>query len=335
VDRVALLPSNERSELFRETSAQLGMSPAIVEKDFWVCWVLKNIFSSEQLSPHLVFKGGTSLSKVYGLIERFSEDVDLILDWRLLGYGEEEDPYQDQPSRNQQDHFNQEFNIRAANYIAETLCPQLEKQFNRCQEVRAIVDTQERQTVNVQYPAAFSLDYLLPEVRLEIGPLASYVPHDSFTIRPYAAEAFPDVFDNPDCSIVAIKVERTFWEKATILHQQAHRTGQMPSRYSRHYYDMYKLAMSVFKDDALADLSLLEDVVRFKERFYPCVWARYGEAKPGAFRLIPKVEHLPPLRRDYNDMAEMIFGEIPDFDQILETLGQLENEINGLSCDDK
>ncbi len=333
MDKVALLPSNERSELFRETSAQLGMSPAIAEKDFWVCWVLKKIFSSEQMKPHLVFKGGTSLSKVYGLIERFSEDVDLILDWRLLGYGEEEDPYQDQPSRTQQDRFNQEFNTRAATYIAETLCPQLEKQFNRCQEVHAIVDLQEPQTVNVQYPAAFSLDYLLPEVRLEIGPLASYVPHDYFTIQPYAAKAFPDVFNDPKCSVIAIKVERTFWEKATILHQQAHSTGQMPSRYSRHYYDMYKLTISNFKDNALSDLSLLEDVAQFKARFYTCPWARYEEAKPGTFKLVPKEEHLPSLRRDYSNMAEMIFGEIPDFDQILKTLSQLENEINRLSCD--
>lgn len=333
MDKVALLAPNERSELFRETAAQMGMVPAIVEKDFWVCWILKKIFSSEQLSPHLVFKGGTSLSKVYGLIERFSEDVDLILDWRLLGYEKQEDPYQDQPSHNQQDLFNQEFNTRAATYIAKTLCPQLEKLFNCCQGVHAIVDLQEPQTVNVRYPAAFSLDYLRPEVQLEIGPLASYVPHNSFTIQPYAADAFPDVFDDPDCPVIAITVERTFWEKATILHQQAHRTGQMPSRYSRHYYDMYKLATSDFKDDALANLSLLEDVVQFKARFYRCPWARYKEARPGTFKLVPKEEHLSSLRRDYSDMAEMIFGEIPDFDKILETLGLLENEINELVCD--
>ncbi len=332
MDSVALLRSGERSELFRETSAQLGMSPAIVEKDFWVCWALKTIFSSETLKPHLVFKGGTSLSKVYGLIERFSEDVDLILDWRLLGYGEEEDPYQAQPSRTQQNHFNNRFNAKAATYIAETLCPQLEKRFHRCREIHVAVDQREPLTVNVQYPAAFSLDYLLPVVRLEIGPLASYVPHDSFIIRPYAAEAFPDVFYDPDCPVVAIKAERTFWEKATILHQQAHRTGEMPPRYSRHYYDMYKLATSDFKDGALADLSLLEDVAQFKDRFYTCAWARYEEAKPGTFKLAPKEEHLPSLRRDYDNMAEMFFGQIPDFNQILETLAQLEDEINRLPC---
>ena len=108
MDKVALLPSSERAELFQETSARRGVSPAIIEKDFWVCWVLKQIFSSEELQPHFVFKGGTSLSKVFGLIDRFSEDVDMILDWRLLGYGPKEDPYQNQPSSTQQNRFNQQ-----------------------------------------------------------------------------------------------------------------------------------------------------------------------------------------------------------------------------------
>ena len=261
------------------------------------------------------------------------EDVDLILDWRLLGYGEKEDPYQTLPSRTQQERFNREFNTRAEKYIAETLCPQLQKQFDHCREVHAAVDQQNPQTVNVLYPAAFSLAYLLPVVRLEIGPLASYVPHGSFTIQPYAAEAFPDVFNDPDCPVVAIKAERTFWEKATILHQQAHRTGEMPSRYSRHYYDMYMLAMSDLKNIALADLLLLEDVIRFKDRFYTCPWAKFAEAKPGTFKLVPKEEHIPSLRRDYGDMAEMFFGEVPNFNQILKTLSQLEHEINRLPCD--
>lgn len=333
MDKVAILPSTERSDLFRETSTQLGMSSAIVEKDFWVCWVLKNIFSCEQLNRHLVFKGGTSLSKVYGLIERFSEDVDLILDWNLLGYGEDEDPYQEHSSHTQQDRFNREFNTRAVTYIAETLCPQLEEVLGHCPGVQVAVDRVEPQVVNIRYPAAFSLEYLRPEVRLEIGPLASFMPNDSFTIRPYAAEAYPEVFENPDCPVIAIRVERSFWEKATILHQQAYRTNEIQTRYSRHYYDMYKLATSDFKNIALSDLSLLQDVVWFKSRFYRCSWAHYEEARPGTFKLVPKDEHLNALRSDYRRMAEMIFGETPDFDQILDILRQLENEINQLSPD--
>lgn len=331
MDKVAFLAPNERNELFHESSATLGMSPAIVEKDFWVCWILKNIFTSQKLKHHLVFKGGTSLSKVYKLIERFSEDVDLILDWGLLGYGKEEDPYQDHHSRTQQDRFNKEFNRRAADYIKATLCPQLDELMSRCPGVKVMVDPKESQAVSISYPAAFSEEYLRPEVRLEIGPLASFVPRGEFIVKPYAAEALPMVFDEPECPVIATKIERTFWEKATLLHQQAHRAGPMPPRYSRHYYDMYRLATSEFKAHALSDLLLLEDVVRFKVRFYRCPWARYEEARPGTFRLVSKEEHLDALNKDYRQMKVMIFGEAPEFDQILETLARLESEINGLT----
>ena len=87
MDKVARLTADERSELFRETASRRGMSPAVVEKDFWVCWVLKQLFAEPGLKDRMVFKGGTSLSKVFGLIDRFSEDIDLVLDWQLLGYG--------------------------------------------------------------------------------------------------------------------------------------------------------------------------------------------------------------------------------------------------------
>ena len=93
---------------------------------------------------------------------------------------------------------------------------------------------------------------------------------------------------------------------------------------------MYKLATSDFKTNALSDLSLLQDVVRFKSRFYRCSWAHFEEARPGTFKLAPKDEHLAALLADYRQMVEMIFGEIPDFEQILDTLRQLENEINQL-----
>ena len=332
MDKVASLAPTERKDLFQETAIKRGMSPAIVEKDFWVCWVLKKIFSAPSLRKHIVFKGGTSLSKVFGLIDRFSEDIDLILDWRLLGYGPGDlDPYQAQPSNTQQDRFNRDFNEKAAEYIAETLCPQLTELLASCPSVAVSIDPKDGQLVHIAYPAAFSEKYLRPEIRLEVGPLASFVPSESHTIKPFAAQEFPNVFDAPDCPVVAIAAERTFWEKATILHQQAHRSGPMPRRYSRHYYDMYRLAISDVKKRALADLPLLKNVAAFKSRFYRCSWARYEDAKPGTFKLIPPEKHVASLRTDYRQMPVMIFGEIPSFDQIFDTLGQLEAEINQLS----
>ena len=213
MDKVANLSSNDRRDLLRETAARRGMNPVVVEKDFWVCWVLKHLLADATFGERIVFKGGTSLSKVFGLIDRFSEDVDLILDWRLLGYGPgQQDPFRNFDSATQRDRFNKQFNEQAAAYIASRFVPELERVFAACPRVVAVVDADDPQAVNVAYPAAFSEDYLRPEVRLEIGPLASWIPSDRHFIQPYAAQAFPNVFDDPDCQVVALNVERTFWE---------------------------------------------------------------------------------------------------------------------------
>ncbi len=329
MNKVSNLPDQQRRELFRESAALRGMNPAVIEKDFWVCWVLKQLFADTELKKRLVFKGGTTLSKVFGLTERFSEDIDLVLDWQLLGLGDgEEDPYQER-SRTQRDRFNARVNERAAQYIAGRLMEDLSDLFAVCPEVAASVDSDDAQTVRVAYPAAFSEQNLKPEVLLEIGPLASFAPSGYHEIRPYAAEAFPDVFADAACPVFAIDAERTFWEKATILHQQAHRIDAMPERYSRHYYDLHRMAESQVRKRALDDLGLLEEVVDFKQRFYPCAWARYVDAKPGSFKLIPSAPHLSELKKDYRAMEIMIFGEIPVFEIILNVLQELEDEING------
>ena len=235
------------------------MNPAIVEKDFWVCWILQLLFAEPALKNQLVFKGGTSLSKVFGLIDRFSEDIDLVLDWRLLGYDQEgaNDPYQATSSKTQQSRQNQEMNARAVAYIRDTLLAQLNLLFAPISGIVARIDEDDPHTVNVFYPAAFEAGYIRPVVRLEIGPLASWVPSSSHSIKAYAAQAFPEAFSNPAFEVIAIDAERTFWEKATILHQEAHRPGAIPARYSRHYYDLYKLSESAIRSTALANLALL------------------------------------------------------------------------------
>ncbi len=328
MNKVANLPPQQRHELFRESAALRGMNPAVIEKDFWVCWVLKQLFADTELKKHLVFKGGTTLSKVFGLIERFSEDIDLVLDWQLLGLGEgKEDPYQER-SRTRRDRFNAEVNERAARYIAGQLMENLNHLFALCPEMTSSVDPDDPQAVRVAYPAAFSEQYLRPEVLLEIGPLASRGPSGYYEIHPYAAEVFPDVFVDAACPVIAIDAERTFWEKATILHQEAHRTDAMPERYSRHYYDLYRMAGSHLRKSALDNLGLLKDVVDFKQRFYPCAWARYADAKPGSFKLIPSESQRAELKKDYRAMEIMIFGEVPVFEAILNALQELEDEIN-------
>ena len=327
MESVARLSSPERRELFAETAVRKGMTPAIVEKDFWVCWTLGKLFAHPDLSRLLMFKGGTSLSKVFNLIERFSEDIDLILDWRVV-VGEV-DPLAER-SATKQEMMNKAIDAKALDYIGGEMLAMISQAIEpicRCE-----VATDDLHALNVQYPAAFSDAYLRPEVRLEIGPLAGWMPFDNYRIKPYAAQAFPLLFKQADCAVQAIRAERTFWEKATILHHEAHRpeSSLQPLRYSRHYYDLAMMANSAVKDSSLADLALLKGVVAFKQRFYPRGWAHYDLAKPGTFRLLPSEQVLTAVEKDYMQMRNMIFGRYPSFDVIMEILRTLEGEINDL-----
>ncbi len=327
MDKVAGLPAKQRNELFSETAARRGMTQAIVEKDFWVTWTLDKLFTHPELSRILMFKGGTSLSKVFGLIERFSEDIDMILDWTILTG---DDPLA-MRSKSKQQLLNREIDERGQEYIAAEMLRQVTECVTPVCE--CYVDADDHHVLNIRYPGAFADAYLRPEVRLEIGPLAAWLPYDGYTIRPYAAEEFPALFDRSECRVKAIKAERTFWEKATILHHEAHRpeTSPQPPRNSRHYYDLAKMAVSPVKERALADIGLLASVVEFKERFYPRGWARYDLAKPGTLRLVPEGHVLATVTTDYRAMETMIFGEYPSIEEIMARLTTLEDEINGMS----
>lgn len=324
MEKIVALKQSERNELFRETASRKGMNPAIVEKDFWVCFLLKHLYNHPEYKKLLLFKGGTSLSKVYHLIERFSEDIDLVLNWDVLTT---EDPQADR-SRTKQDQFVKELDILAQRYIAETLLPDLQKGLAGVCEFS--VSQEDPQVLLVEYPKGFVSPYCLPEVKLEIGPVAQWLPNGVYEMQPYAAEEFPEQFFQPCFSLRVVSAERTFWEKATILHQEAFRPESSPApiRYSRHYYDMKCLAESSVKETALADGDLLGAVVDFKNRFYARSWARYDLAKPGTFRLLPPPHVERSLRSDYTDMSEMIYGQRPSFEDILAALGVLEAEIN-------
>ena len=210
----------------------------------------------------------------------------------------------------------------------------------RCEEILGTAETwsltvseQDPNVVQFRYPtAAKKLDYVAPQVVLELGTHAEFVPHDNFTIRSFVAEEFPDVVADGDVAVVALLAKRTFWEKATILHAEYYRPLEKPllNRYSRHYYDISMLAQGPIKAEALSDMDLLAQVVRHKETFYPSGWAHYELARPGSLRLVPREERIAALATDYRNMGVMIFGEPPAFDSIIKTLAALEHEINRL-----
>ena len=321
--------SDERRGLYFEQAAdRLGLHPGSVEKDFWVVWVLDKLFQSTLLSNKIIFKGGTSLSKVFGLIERFSEDIDLILDWNLVVM---DDPYLVR-SNTKQDRFNKAVPDLSRQYIAQTFLPEVQRLLRGI--CSAEIEDGAPDVINIKYPSNYKSDYLRPEIRLEIGPLAMWTPNERYEIRSYVAEVFPYVFDEPFCHVQAIKAERTFWEKATILHAEAFRpeTKRLPVRYSRHYYDLVMMAADPdVKQAAFSDRNLLQTVVEFKTKFYPASWANYDLATPGTFKLLPPANTLKALADDYRQMQIMFFGDVPEFDDLVKALRGLEADINALT----
>jgi hypothetical protein len=336
LNSIARMHGNERAQLFAETADRKGIADAIVEKDFWVCWILQQLFSIDSLNGRLLFKGGTSLSKVFHAINRFSEDIDIAVDYAALGFVGDRDPRQDNLSKTKRNIILAEMMDVCQRYIASEFLYVLNQ---RCREILGPPDAwslgvseTDPNVVRFRYPgsARNSLTYVVPQVVLELGTHAEFVPHDRFTLRSFAAEEFPEVVPHGEVSVDALLAKRTFWEKATILHAEYHRASEkmLPERYSRHYYDLAMLAKTPIAAEALADLPLLAQVVRHKETFYPSAWAQYGLARPGTLKLTPKPERFAALQRDYRSMGVMIFEEPPAFDDIMETLDGLETEVN-------
>ena len=311
----------------------MKLAPAIVEKDFWVCWMLDYLFTDSPWKGHLAFKGGTSLSKAHGLIKRFSEDIDLILDWRLLGYGVKE-PWAER-SNTQQDIFNTKANERSAEFLRDVFVPKvrgdLEKELGCSLDIA--MDANDPNTVVFRYSCAYSESSILREIRLESGALAAWTPARNCPVRPYAADWYPKLFKRPETSVYTVEPERTFWEKVTILHREAMRTperGPMPTRYSRRYYDLWCMCQTEVKTRALADIALLDEVVAFKRKFYRCNWAKYELATAKMISLMPPEHALKALEADYRHMGNMIFGDRPTFDELMNAIAGLESEIHRL-----
>lgn len=321
-----------RGEVFENTAAKMKMHTAMAEKDYWVCIVLRYLFQESPWKQAISFKGGTSLSKAFNLIQRFSEDIDLILDWRLLGYGKDE-PWEER-SNTQQDLFNKSANAKAAEFLRESFCPKLKEDLS--EKLGAVanvhVDPDDPNTVVFTYPAMYSLPAILPYIRLECGPLAAWTPAKIMPITPYVAEIYPRLFKHPSADVLTVLPERTFWEKTTILHQEAHRAeiSLMPERYSRHYYDIYRMSRTHVKKDAFMNTDLLDKVVTFKRKFYPRKWAHDEKATLTGLRLVPPAYRLPQLAGDYSRMRDMLYGTVPNMHEIMEGITVLEREIHEL-----
>jgi hypothetical protein len=326
------MPENERNLYIEQAALRRSLSPVILEKDFWVCWLLGIIFDSE-FADSLVFKGGTSLSKVFGVIDRFSEDIDLSVSPDFLKLPEPG------TSRNQANMWMTKAEAACGVAVRNQIMPVLEAAVEGLLGKRDrawfgfLTDPATHSPVLLfHYPSlqAPGFEYLNRSVKLEFGSLTDQQPVGRHSVLPWVAEELPAAFPDWKCEVVTLEVERSFWEKATILHTEYHRPGDKPTpdRFSRHYADTAALAKHTTASKAIDLHELRNRVVQWKSQFFGSAWANYENAKPGTFRLVPPAERLSALRRDYQAMRDMYLSEPASFNEILTVLAELETRIN-------
>ncbi|WFQ89923.1 nucleotidyl transferase AbiEii/AbiGii toxin family protein [Mycoplasma feriruminatoris] len=299
----------------------------VVEKDYWVSFLLDYIFSDSKWSNSFTFKGGTSLSKCFNLIERFSEDIDLILDWKVVGY-ENNEPYI-QRTKTGQNKFNIELNEKTIAFLKDQFVKVLNEDLNKF-NLKFWIDPEDPNSILCEYPKLFSQTYLTKNIKLEIGCLGKWTPAEHVKIKPLISQVYPDVFKEYS-TIRTINPERTFWEKALILHSVCNKPEEkaLNTRYARHYYDLFCLSNSIYKQKALDDINLLFEATLFKKKFYWSKSANYDDVLDNKnLRLIPDNFRIEQVKKDYIDMKNMFYGHIPSIEEIFETLKKLEVEIN-------
>ncbi|MGL5264457.1 MAG: nucleotidyl transferase AbiEii/AbiGii toxin family protein [Candidatus Rhabdochlamydia sp.] len=336
MNELHLLSKDERELFFRAATDIQNMPFEIIEKDYWVVWVLERLFSLENMKPYLTFKGGTSLSKVYGLIDRFSEDIDLSIEREFFGFGEPHNP-ENAPSKKKQNAIIDNLSRACSNYVQTQMLANLKDIFatklGTIDGWQVFLDQEDpdAQTLLFEYPSKISKSgYIRPVVKIEIGARSEHWPVSEHKIQSYAKEALKDKIHESEILVRVLNAERTFWEKATILHQYAHlpQDKKLPPRISRHYYDFFRLLNSEIREKAINETTLLERVAIHKSIYFASNWANYGTARKETLKLFPPTRILNELKKDYALMESMFFREIPNWELILMTIEKFEKEFN-------
>lgn len=337
--RIISAPPRDRLDLFLATANRLGTPIGNVEKDFWVCWTLNALYHERPAAgPRLLFKGGTSLSKAYGLIERFSEDIDVTVFRDDLDEAvslEDLEALSNKKRRARLDAIRDACRTYIAGPLYEFLGAQIADATSGGGRVEIDQADPDGQTLLLWYPEVEPRDgaYVRPTVRIESGAKSALDPNQPVRITPYIADDAPDL-NLSIANVTTIEAGRTFWDKVVIAHglrRWYERRGilrQAGQRVSRHYYDLHCLLLSEVGRAALAQPTLGIDCVRHARMFFDRPDYDLASAAPGSFAIAPIDGMIEALTRDYDNTKAMIFGGPPDFADILASVGEIERIVN-------
>lgn len=335
LDYVTLSRDAQRG-LIEVCALQMKVDPTIIEKDLWVVFVLSALFDRGHFYNDLnamVFKGGTSLSKAYRAIERFSEDIDITVDRAILGWTASDEEF-GQGSNNERKKALEELNKRGREFIEKHVLGYLQARLSGFAKEKIVVRFSEGDCLSLEifYPSclhtAYSV-YIPQRVYVEFGFRGSVSPAEWINVRPYVHEKMTPL--NDFCVPVhVLSPIRTFFEKVTLLHAEANRPDdkKMGDRLSRHYYDVYQLIEKGYLDDGVSQIDILQKVISHKSLFFPSKWASYDTISTHGLKLLPSNERLEDIRADYRKMNPMFFGELPSFETIMDSIKEAEAKLN-------
>lgn len=326
------LPIEEQQQLIRNISFQTGLSPNAVEKDWWVTMVLKALFQTSCVKS-LLFKGGTSLSKGWNLIERFSEDIDLAIDRSFFGMAGELSKKQRTELRKKSCHF-----------IKENLSFELDNQLRALDiynyEIivpESSVSDADPQELYVSYTSLFPVvDYIPSQVKIEFSCRSMREPFEEIQIRSVIAENYPkEVYSDTYFPVNIVSPKRTFWEKIFLLHEEFQLSRTQSERMSRHLYDIEKLMDTKFGQDALMDADLYLSIVKHRFAFNKWKDVDYRKHHPSVIDFLPPFSVEKEWEEDYKRLQDVfIYGDSLSYKQLIKRLKELNERIRHIRIED-
>lgn len=325
------LSIEERQDIIRRVQAENGMDLQIIEKDWWVTTVLQALFSLPY-AEHISFKGGTNLSKCWGLIQRMSEDIDIAIDREFLGFS-------GQLSKTQ---ISDKLRRASCSFVREKLQHELAEQMEKNginKELFKVhvnitpISTTDPEVIEIEYTPVFNSNpYIRSKVIIEVSGRSMSEPVVDVKLHSYIDDVYKNAaFAEPDFEVRAVVPQRTFLEKLFLLHEEYHKPIEnvRTARMSRHLYDVCQIMNTPIAEEALNDKELYLSVIEHRRTFIGLQGFDYSTLLPQTLSIVPPADIQELWRQDYRDMQEsMIYGDSPSFDQLIEKLTLLNARIN-------
>lgn len=316
------LTKEEQIEMFTQIGVKTNLLPQAVEKDAWVTLMLRMIFTSD-LANHLIFKGGTSLSKAFNLIQRFSEDIDLGIDRKYLGF-------EGDLSKGQIRKLKRACHTFVSTDLAELLEKQLEEYgvdkdlFELIVENTQVSD-QDPETIKVNYQSLFDdVAYLPKRVLIEVSARSLIEPNQEVAIKSMVDEQYSETdFAEPEFVVTTTNPQKTFLEKLILLHEEFQKPSEKIRylRMSRHFYDIGQILNSEYGQVAVKNTTLFESIIAHRKVLTPMKTTDYETLTLQSLNIIPPDGFLENYKSDYKEMqSSMIHGESLDFDTLIEKI---------------